>query len=285
MKILKSHFWYTIRQRNGILVLLVLLFSIQAILFFWDFSTEEPIHPKELAQFQKSLDSLKKSRSPDTKRTYTFNPNFISDFKGYQLGMQPHQIDRLFAFRKTGKYVTSVQEFQQVTGINDSLLNLISPLFKFPVNKYSKKEPAPRKNELSASATSKDLNKVSTSELIKVTGLDHKMAQRIIAYRKLLKGFLIDEQLFEVYDLDPDVAQLILRKFRIVEQPKIDKININTASFKTILRLPYIDYKLTKKIFEYKDQNGPFENLETLKKIDSFPIEKFDRIALYLSAE
>ena len=67
--------------------------------------------------------------------------------------------------------------------------------------------------------------------------------------------------------------------------PDLLKVNINTASFKELLRTPYLDYKLTKKICAFRDDNEFFQNLNDLKKIDSFPVEKFDRIALYLCAE
>lgn len=46
--------------------------------------------------------------------------------------MSVEQIDRLLAYRKQGKFANSPKEFQQVTGISDSLLNAISPYFKFP---------------------------------------------------------------------------------------------------------------------------------------------------------
>ena len=48
------------------------------------------------------------------------------------MGMSEQEIDRLLTFRKKGKYVNSAREFQQVTGVGDSLLRMMSPLFKFP---------------------------------------------------------------------------------------------------------------------------------------------------------
>jgi hypothetical protein len=68
---------------------------------------------------------------------YPFNPNFITDFKGYKLGLSVAEMNRLLAFRKTNKYVNSASEFQAVTKVSDALLQEISPYFKFPdwVNK------------------------------------------------------------------------------------------------------------------------------------------------------
>ena len=35
---------------------------------------------------------------------YPFNPNFISDYKGYKLGMSIQEIDRLHQYRAQNKY-------------------------------------------------------------------------------------------------------------------------------------------------------------------------------------
>ncbi len=60
MKFIESHFWYTKSQRNGILFLLVILFSIQLALYFIDFSGEDDLNDQEFALIQSALDSLKK---------------------------------------------------------------------------------------------------------------------------------------------------------------------------------------------------------------------------------
>ena len=286
MKFIQSHFWYTKSQRNGILLLLVILFSSQLALYFLDFSSNDDLNEQEFALIQAKLDSLKKE-SPLTHKPkiYPFNPNYLTDFKAYQLGLNTDQIDRLFTFRDKGKFVNSVAEFQEITGVNDSLIALISPYFKFPnwtKQKASDKEIV--KKEVLPSEV-KDLNKATIEELTLVSGVDLKLAKRIIAYRNMLKGYSTNEQLFEVYYLSKETALRLLQYFEVKEIPELAKINVNTASFKELLRTPYLDYNLTKKICRYRDQNDFFESLDELKKIDSFPIEKFDRIALYLSAE
>lgn len=286
MNFIESHFWYTKSQRNGILFLFVILFSVQLALYFIDFSSNEDLNDQEFALIQLKVDSLKtiEKTAPKTK-IYTFNPNYLSDFKAYQLGLTTEQIDRLFTYREKGKFVNSVAEFQEITGVNDSLSAIISPYFKFP--KWIKKKASDKeifKKEVLPSEV-KDLNTATTEELQSVSGVDLKMAKRIIAYRKLLQGYSSNEQLYEVYYLKKQTARKILQYFTVSDPPKLKKLNINTASFKELLRTPYLDYHLTKKICQFRDQNDFFESLDELKKIDSFPIEKFDRIALYLSAE
>ena len=65
-------------------------------------------------------------------KMYPFNPNYITDYKGEQLGMSLLEIDRLLAFRENNKFVNSKDEFQKVTKVSDSLLHKIAPYFKFP---------------------------------------------------------------------------------------------------------------------------------------------------------
>jgi hypothetical protein len=86
---------------------------------------------------QSKVDSLKVEKQNYIPKIYPFNPNFITDYKGSKLGMSVAEIDRLLNFRKTNQYVNSASEFQKVTQVSDSLLNTISPYFKFPdwVNK------------------------------------------------------------------------------------------------------------------------------------------------------
>ena len=234
MKILKSHFWYNKRQRNGILFLVFIIVVFQTFYFLVDFTSDEIINieSKELIGFQNQIDSLKKIEIEKRKpKIYPFNPNFITDFKGERLGMSLDEIDRLHQFRKQNKYVNSAKEFQQLTKISDSLLNAISPYFKFP-DWVIQKEKRSRKKTYSGSL---DLSKVNY-------------------------GTSLSEE-------------------------KIIKINVNTATFKELLKIPYIDYELCKKIFEYRDEVAELQDISELKNIENFPVEKYDRIIVYLTAK
>ena len=291
MNFFKSHFWYNKSQRNGILFLIVIIITLQLIYYFVDFSSENKtdIDTSELIQLQQHIDSLKEiKKEKEAVKIYPFNPNYITDFKGYQLGMSVEEIDKLLSYRKTGNFVNSAKEFQNVTGVNDSLLNTISTYFKFPdwVKSKKNKNSSRKLEKVNLSKQEiKDLNLVTRKELQQINGIGEKLSKRIIEYRELLKGYSFNEQLYEVYFLDTLSANKVLNQYQVLHKPLIKKININSASFKEILHLPYIDYDLTKKIFNYRDEIGSYSSLEDFKKIDSFPLEKYDRIALYLIAD
>ena len=131
---LAKYFKFTNQQRIGIFFLFVIIVVLQILYFFIDFSIEEKnfSEKQKWMGLQSTVDSLKILKHGEKPKMYPFNPNFISDYKGYKLGLSVQEIDRLFAFRKQNKYVNSAIEFQNVTKISDSLLNVISPYFKFP---------------------------------------------------------------------------------------------------------------------------------------------------------
>ncbi len=279
--------------------MIFIIVLLQFVYLFSDFSSD-PItdtSSKELLTFQKQIDSLKSVELEKRKpKTYPFNPNYITDFKGEQLGMSLQEIDRLHAYRAQRKFVNSAQEFQEITKVSDSLLNKISLYFKFPdwvvkrnklasnnkskVNSVYKETPSKR-----TSVTTDDINKATQQDFEAVNGVGEVISERIIKYRKKLQGFSFASQLNEVWGVDKSTVARVVKRFKIYEKPQIQKININTATFKEVLKNPYIDYDLCKKIFEYRDEVAELQNIVEIKNIDGFPIEKYDRIVLYLKAE
>ena len=291
MKIFKSHFWYTKNQRNGILLLLIIIIFLQLILHFKNFDSQQMVDlslPK-ITSYNKQLDSLKKKSSKKKKfKIYPFNPNYISDYKGYQLGMNVDEIDRLLAHREQRLYVNSAKEFQTITKISDSLLQKISPFFKFPewVKKKNNQQRYITNSRIYVSEiTTVDINKATLKDFTAIEGVDEYISERIIKYRSKLQGFSFKEQLFEVWGLDELMVNKILSTFSIKNKPIIKKVNINTASFKEVLSNPYIDYELCIQIFDYKDEVAELQSISEIKNIEGFPIKKYNRIVLYLLAE
>ena len=303
MKIFKSHFWYSKSQRNGVFILVIIIVVLQVVIFINPFSFDENVNltSSEFLGFQKQIDSLKVIELENRKpKIYPFNPNYVTDYRGEKLGMSILEIDRLLAFRKTGKFINSKEDFQNVTKVSDSLLNKIAPYFKFPdwvvkQNKINAKKSLNRGSYTGIERESliqskykfstKDINKATQADFVNIEGIGSTLSDRIIKYRSKLKGFSYESQLNEVWGLDNIVSKRILSKFKILEKPIIKKNNVNTIEFKQLLKNPYIDYELCKKIFEYRDEVAELQDISELKNIKDFPLEKYDRIVLYLLAE
>lgn len=281
------HFKLNKRQRNGLFFLLLIIVALQTGYYLISKDTPQlKINNPELLAYQKQLDSIKQIQADYKPTIYPFNPNFITDYKGYTLGMTVEQINKLHSYRAKGKFVNSAEEFKQLTGVSQEFIDTWSPYFKFPdwVNK-PKKENTFQKNTKTEAIALSDLNTATAEDLKKVNGIGDKLSERIVKYREKLGGFLVEDQLAEVYGLSPEVVQETLKYFKILSKPDIVTVDVNKASIKQLTSVPNISYQLAKKIVMLRSSKGHINSLEELTKIEEFPLQKFNIIALYLKIE
>ena len=290
-QVFKQFITFNRSQRIGILLLFVLIISAQCVIFFVNFSTEpfveNEIEKQKWLSFQSEIDSLKSEKELYVPKTYPFNPNFITDYKGYRLGMSVSEIDRLLAFRKTNKYVNSAQEFQAVTKVSDSLLKEMAPFFKFPDwvtrkngNSYTKYENAsfPKKEAIVV----KDLNTATQEDLMKVYGIGEGYSVRILKEKEKYGAFVSMDQIADVWGLPTEAIENLNKSFKILTTPAVNKIKINEASVKELMKFPLFKYAIAREIVVYRSTNGDFKNSADLTNIKGFPIDKLKIIALYL---
>jgi competence protein ComEA len=289
---MKSHFQFSNKQRSGIFLLLLIIVIAQCVYVFTGFTKKEaPVNQNELDRFRNELDSLRLIElEMSTPKIYPFNPNYITDYKGYTLGMTNEEIDRLHKFRESNRWVNSAKDFQKVTKVSDSVLAEISAYFKFPdwvtnpkpkVNSYNNSYS---KNKTPKTFAQKiDLNEASANQLQKVYGVGEKLSERIIKYRnKFEGGFIADSQLSEVYGLSPEVIERIKNDFAVKTPRAINTFNLNTAMRDELVTIPYIDYEVANNIIEERTLRDGFKSLEELTKVEDFPINKIEIIKLYL---
>ena len=289
---MQSHFKFSKQNRNGIFLLLLLIISVQCVYFFVDLSSEDiSVNQQELKLFQREIDSLRLASIENNKpKIYPFNPNYITDYKGYTLGMTNEEIDRLHQFRDRNKWVNSVTEFQNVTQVSDSLLNTISSYFKFPdwvTNPKPKSSRTYQSYNTPKSYEAKiDLNTATAIQLQKVNGIGEKLSERIVKFRnKFVGGFIADVQLLDVYGLSPEVIQRITNEFTVKTPRQIQKINLNTATSDQLVTIQHIDYDLAHHIIEQKTLREGFKSIDDLKKVNEFPVNKIEIIKLYLTLD
>jgi DNA uptake protein ComE-like DNA-binding protein len=289
----KSYFIFNKQQRIGFLLLIAIIIVLQFVFLFADFGKPETILSTDSGwlAMQAEIDSLKSKTEEIGYKMYPFNPNFINDYKGYKLGMSTQEIDRLLAFRKTGKFANSAEEFQKVTKISDSLLAVISPYFKFPdwVTKKNEKHPDFSKSAYKPfekkvkTIVVQDINTATKEDFMKIFGIGDAVSERIIKQRTIFGGFISMEQMNDVWGLSPDVIYELNKNFKVITHPTITKIDINNASTKELMKLPYFNYALARSIVTYRSMNGEIRTSDDLTKIKGFPVEKVKIIALYLN--
>ncbi len=275
---------FTRSQQLGILILCVVIISLQILLFSDGLFQKTSLslkdnNAKEWLALQKKVDQLKQNLVQKKDTIYPFNPNFISDYKGYKLGMSTAEIDRLHQFRGQNQWVNSVADFQEVTQVSDSLLQKIAPYFKFP-------DWVKDKNKSVFSTAHKiiqiDINQASSQDLIAISGIGEILSERILQQKEQLGGFVSMEQLGWIFGITPVVHQRLQEKFIVKQKPALLKLKINEANLKELASFPYFNYELAKNIMTFRTMQGNEIRPEDLLKIKNFPTEKVHTITLYL---
>ena len=271
----------------GLLQLFIYWFNNQKDTTSLDLTPEE----KNWLLAQNEIDSLKEAAQENSNKIYPFNPNFISDYKGYKLGMSETQIDKLYQFRKQNKYVNSNAEFQKLTGVSNEWMKQYAIYFKFPdwvtngtsKNYQSKFESTYKKfDKKESKIVVQDLNTANQVELEKVYMIGEKLSVKILSEREKFGNFASMEQLGFIWGISPEAIADLNKKFQIKSSGNLKKININTFTIKELQQFPYFNYTIAKNIVTFRSMNGDFKSSEDLTNVKQFPLEKLKIIALYL---
>ena len=90
-------------------------------------------------------------------------------------------------------------------------------------------------------------------------------------------------QLIDVYGLTVSDVDKLHDKFVIKTIPEIKKININLAVASELSSLVYINDYMAANIIDERMLREGFKELDELRYVTHFPVEKLDRIKLYLT--
>lgn len=279
------------------MALFILIIIFQASYFILnsiDFTTqrEKSEEEKSWLALQAEIDVLKQKKNIAKDTIYPFNPNFISDYKGYMLGLSVQEIDRLHRFRKSGKYVNSASDFKEVTLVSDGLLRKLSPYFKFPdwindsraadhsVHTSPKEKTSYIKNVRLLKVM--DINEALEEDLIKVYGIGPYYAKAILRRRADLGAFVSMNQMDDFKEFSEEAKEGLKKNFKTESNPLVNKINVNTASLLQLSRFPYFNKEVARGILTQRSMNGRINRIDELLEISSFPVDKVKIIALYL---
>jgi len=100
-----------------------------------------------------------------------------------------------------------------------------------------------------------DINRADSAGLLPLPGIGPVFAGRIIKYRKLLGGFVSVDQLNEVYGLAGETVNLITPYIH-VDSSCIQKLRLNSASFRELLKHPYLSFEDVKSLIRFREVEG-----------------------------
>ncbi len=265
---LNNFFGFNKQQRNGLLVLSLISFSLLLVRIIYPyFITPGTIVIKNLPVVERKLDSAYEnsqkqfqnnfSENKKALNLFVFDPNSVSFEQLLQLGFKEKTAKTLLKFRDKGFVFKEKKDMQKVYGISDYFLAQLEPYIlienkRAVDNKNSVKQQIVNAVAVKASTKEKvELNSVDSLTLIELNGIGPSFAKRILKYRSILGGYVAVEQLKEVYGFNDELYEKVKNAFKI-DVSFVKKINLNTDDFKVINKHPYLSYELTKTIFDWR---------------------------------
>jgi len=302
---IRQFFDFNKKERIGILSLLIILIALIVIYYTlpqlvntnsenvneqFKKQVEEFIQARKkekTASLKKKRDTIKKSIK-DTKKLkpFHFNPNNLPAREWKKMGFSDKQVEIIKNYEKSGGKFYSKEDLKKIYGIDQEEYTQLEPYIKIEQKKEAKSkkdaEPKPEAKADKPKPLNIELNSADSSTLIKVTGIGTVFSSRIVKYRDYLGGFHSKHQLLEVYNLDSTVYQRIEKNFW-VDSTKIEKIHLNTATFKELLQHPYTDYYLVKQMVNYREKHGGFKKLSQLRELELMYEELYEKLIPYLT--
>lgn len=206
-----------------------------------------------------------------------FDINKISKPELVKMGLREWQAKRIITYREKVKPYHTPQELYKVYGMDSALVNQLIPFIKIDSTDF---EVKPKREERKLEVV--EINAADSITLLTLPGIGPAYAKRIKKYRAKLGGFHSKEQLLEVYGMDEER----LKQFEpwiTIDENKIKKIDLNKATFKELLRHPYLEYEVVKNIVNFREQVRPYKSIDELKQIELIDGVLFSKIANYLT--
>ena len=126
-----------------------------------------------------------------------------------------------------------------------------------------------------------NINTADSAQLLPLPGIGPVFAGRIIRYRNLLGGFIHVNQLYEVYGLKRETIKLISKYF-MIDTLAIRKMYVDSASFRNLLRHPYLQLEDVKALVNYRDFRGQIDSIQEVSDNNLLPDSTLEKISPYL---
>ena len=157
-----------------------------------------------------------------------------------------------------------------------------------PREAINQREPIDQREAIApmeqAAAQSLNINTADSASLVAVDGIGAYSAQKILAYRQALGGFVSLRQLSEIKGLRAENLEQLIQ-VALIDSTKVRKIDINLASIKTMVAHPYIVYSQAVAIDDWRRERGRIDSLVNLSFLEEFTPSDIERLQPYLSFE
>ncbi|SDY72367.1 ComEA family DNA-binding protein [Hymenobacter psychrophilus] len=229
-----------------------------------------------------------------------FDPNTFSARDWQARGLPAWLAERLVKYRTVVGGFRAKEQLRKAYGLSDTTYARLAPYIRLPEllparapRTFAKDGRFPERKPFEArpgfvakprNLAAFDLNAADTTQLMQIRGIGRGYARRVVEYGQRLGGFRQEDQLTEIFALR-DAPDLIdsLRKYTFVAPGFVPaRLDVNAASFEVLQAHPYLGKRLARVLVAYRQQHGPFQQADDLRKIRILDEATFDKLLPYI---
>jgi DNA uptake protein ComE-like DNA-binding protein len=296
-------------QRNGAVVLLLLVLALMVFRFFIpslfkpDYSRYSEEYRELIALMEQEIDSIEKGMDfsdyegkemagTDDKvknepkpirknvdkpmvskpKPEKFDPNNAGYTDLVSIGFSSKVAKTIINYREKGGRFYQPSDLLKIYGLDSAFYKIIFP---FIVITNSNEKQTVQKLEM---------NSADTTDWMEIKGIGPVFARRICSYRELLGGFVSVKQLLEVYNFPAETYDRIKGSL-YVDTGLVRKIDINFSSAYELALHPYCNKEMARKIVAYRSQKGSFSGSEVLVTDSVIHSETYAKLKPYLKPD
>jgi len=202
--------------------------------------------------------------------------------------LSPKQAASILRFKD--KYgLKSYRQMQSIRVLPSALLEKIKDSMVFYEEKERKSITPTEPPKISSSRIAKtdhtiqqlDLNTATEAMLVALPGVGVYTAQKIIAYRERLGGYLHVDQLEEIKGLKIEILEKIRPFFQI--STTVQKMKLNEVGLERLKQHPYLSWNQANSIIKMRTQKGKFNAINELKESVLIDDETYKKLLPYVS--
>lgn len=300
----KDFFYFTRGERQGILLLLVLIILVYSFPLLWNTWTKDEegktavneCLKEEHLQFIANTDSTKRKKKQwkDWNKNVTnhklllhpFDPNTADSLELTSMGLPGRLIRNILSYRKKQGKFRRPEDFRKMYGLSEEMYLKILPyirivdtkrLSRMPYSQFRPDSILKLRQEKFAFGTIVNLNRADTAELKKIPGIGSVFARRIVNYRNRLGGYTHLEQLEEI-----GLKAEAFRSWFAIDTTDIHKLSINDMNLRQLMKHPYLNFYQAKVIVEHRNKYGPIHSLQRLVLYEEFAENDLIRLQPYI---
>ena len=285
---MKSYFNFSRGQKIGVIALAVII--VLQILFLNKGSGISIPDPFVISTEQyRILDSsisetnYRKNKKYNFKKNYTlvnFDPNdyLSSDWKN--IGFSEKQANIIVNYKNKIKGFKNNSDVKKVFVISEKKYHELKPFLKIKESISNERTYFQENIIIEKPLLVYELNSATIQELISISGIGEFTAKGIIKHRKLIGGFHSNTQLKEIYGIEDDNYDKIIKQLEIDKSNNI-KINVNELSIFELKKHHYISWNIAEAIIN-KRLTGKLKELSFLVTDGVVSNEKLNIIIPYI---